>query len=342
MAVGYSSPVMGSQILHIVNVVLPVFLVAGVGALFSRFVIDRMVVTSLRRSSSGVAEPDAAAVDGISTVIRRSLHLLTFGVAGPALIFTKLLHAELGAVTVGEPVLVALAMYVLLTAISFGIGAVGRWNSEERRATVLALASKNCANYGLPIVLYAFGEEGLVIGTLFMIAHIVTHMTVGLSIAGWAGDGSRWKRLLGVFRFPYIYAVGLAFLLRAVGPAFDLPAAIARPIEMVGEMWIPLMLILLGMELARIRIAHVWQKASLLAAVKLVLPPLLALGLVTVLRIDGLVRDVLIVQSTMPTAVNGLLLARQFDVRPDLVASVLMLSTLGSIVTISVLLGILA
>ena len=74
---------------------------------------------------------------------------------------------------------------------------------------------------------------------------------------------------------------------------------------------------------------------------KLFLPPLLAFGLVTALRIDGLVRDVLIVQSAMPTAVNGLLLARQFDVRPDLVASVLMLSTMGSILTISVLLGLL-
>ena len=102
------------------------------------------------------------------------------------------------------------------------------------------------------------------------------------------------------------------------------------------------MLVLLGMELVRIRIAHVWRKATLLAGIKLILPPLLAFGLVTLFRIDGLVRDVLIVQSAMPTAVNGLLLARQFNVRPDLVASVLMLSTLGSIVTIAVLLGFLA
>jgi len=334
---------MGAQILQIVNVVLPVFLVAGVGALFSRFVIDRMLRDSLRRPEGDATSPsDSPAIDATATAIRRAMHLLTFGVAGPALIFTKLLHAELSAESLTEPVLIAFIMYVLLTTIAFGIGAVGRWTSEERRAAVLALASKNTANYGLPIVFFAFGEEGLVIGTLFMITQIVTHMTVGLAIAGWTGSGPRWKRLFGVFRFPYIYAVGLAFALRAAGPSFDLPAAIARPIELIGDIWIPLMLILLGMELARIRIAHVWRKAGLLALVKLFLPPLLAFGLVTALRIDGLVRDVLIVQSAMPTAVNGLLLARQFDVRPDLVASVLMLSTMGSILTISVLLGLLA
>jgi len=332
---------MSGQILQIIDVILPVFLVAGVGALFGRFVVDRIVTTSVRQIS-GLAEPTGASAAALSEAIRRSFHLFTFGVAGPALIFTKLHHAQLSVETIGEPVLIALVMYALLTAISLGIGAVGRWTSEERRATVLALASKNCANYGLPIVLYAFGDEGLVIGTMFMITHIVTHMTVGLSIAGWAGDGPRWKRLLGVFRFPYVYAVGLAFLLRALEPSFALPAAVARPIGLLGDTWIPLMLILLGMELARIRIAHVWRKAALLAAIKLIVPPLLALGLVTALRIDALVRDVLIVQSAMPTAVNGLLLARQFDVRPDLVASVLMLSTLGSVVTISVLLGFLA
>jgi predicted permease len=332
---------MSSQILQILDVILPVFLVAAVGALFGRFVVDRIAATSVMRLSGG-AQADSASVNVLSAVIRRSLHVFTFGIAGPALIFTKLHESEIGLEVLGEPALIALIMYALLVAVSFGVAAVARWGTAERRATVLALASKNCANYGLPVVLYAFGEEGLVVGTMFMITHIVTHMTVGLSIVGWGGDGSRWKRLLGAFRFPYVYAVGLAFLLRAFGPSFVLPAAAARPIELLGDTWIPLMLVLLGMELARIQIAHVWKQATLLAAIKLILPPLLAFGLVTAFGIDGLVRDVLIVQSAMPTAVNGLLLARQFNVRPDLVASVLMLSTLGSIVTIAVLLGFLA
>jgi len=332
---------MGGGILQIVDVILPVFLVAGVGALFGRFVVDRIAARRTRQGSSVPAESGDRPADTLSAAIRRSLHVFTFSIAGPAMIFIALHRTELSLERLGEPALVALIMYVILIVVSFVLSAIGRWDSAERRASVLAVASTNCANYGLPIILYAFGEEGLIIGTLFMITHTVTHMTVGLSIAAWHRDGSWWRRLLGSFRFPYIYAVGLAFLLRAVGPSFVLPASIARPIELLGDMWIPLMLILLGMELVRIRIAHVWRKASLLAAVKLLLPPLLAFGLVAALRIDGLVRDVLIIQCATPTAVNGLLLARQFDARPDLVASVLMLSTLGSVATISVLLGIL-
>ena len=249
---------MSGQILQILDVILPVFLVAAVGALFGRFVVDRIAAVSVT-NLTGLAQADSESVDALSATIRRSLHVFTFTIAGPALIFSKLHQTEISLELLGEPALIALVMYALLVAVSFGVAAVARWGTVERRATVLALASKNCANYGLPVVLYAFGEEGLVVGTMFMITHIVVHMTVGLSIAGWGWDGSRWKRLLG-----------------AVDSSFMLPAAIARPIELLGGMWIPLMLILLGMELVRIRIAHVWRQASLLAAIKLVLPPLLA------------------------------------------------------------------
>jgi len=205
---------MGGQILRIVDVILPVFLVAAVGALFGRFVVDRIAAAYLSRRV-GATRVDVESVSVLSATIRRSLHVFTFSVAGPALVFTKLHRTELSPEVLGEPALIALLMYAALVGVSFAIGAIGRWDPAERRATVLAVASKNCANYGLPIVLYAFGEEGLVIGTMFMITHIVTHMTVGLSIAGWGGAGSRWRRLLGAFRFPYVYAVGLAFLLRA-------------------------------------------------------------------------------------------------------------------------------
>lgn len=91
---------------------------------------------------------------------------------------------------------------------AFAVAAIGRWDSRERRAAVLALASKNCANYGLPIILFAFGDEGVVIATVFVITHILVHMTVGLSIASWSGehaaviDGRQHPHDLGDPRVP--------------------------------------------------------------------------------------------------------------------------------------------
>lgn len=338
------SPEMTATVRLIADTILPVFVLAGIGFAFARLVLDRLARANCAQlrglSSVGLGEhEDSIAV--VSGGIRKALHVLTFSFAGPAFVFTALRESDVAMSSLGEPALVAVVMYAVLVVIAFAVAAVGRWDSRERRAAVLALASKNCANYGLPVILFAFGDDGVVIGTVFVITHILVHMTVGLSIASWSGEHGLLQRLMNaLLRFPYVYAIGLALLLRAL--SVPVPAAIVRPLALLGETWIPLMLILLGVELSGVKIAHVWRPATILAGVKVIVPPLLAFGLTALLGITGLMRAVLIVQCSTPTAVNGLLVARQFDTRPDLVASTLLLSTLGSIVTISVILGFVA
>lgn len=322
---------MAATILKILNTILPVFLVAGAGFALYRLGVDRI--------AREMGESERARV-GVSNGIRRFAHLLAFHVAGPAYVFTALRTSDVPIDAFGAPAAVAVAMYLILTLVGFAVAGAAGWDSRGRRAAVMALASKNCGNYGLPIMLFAFGPEGLVIGTVFMITHLLMQMTVGLSIASWTDEHSVLRRLGRTLRFPYIYAIGLALLLRAL--QVPVPEAIDRAVALVGQMWMPVMLILLGMELANVRIAHVWSASLALAGIKLLVPPLVAAGLIALLGIDGLARSVLILQASMPTAVNGLLVARQFDIRPDLVASTLLLSTLGSILTLSVLLGFLA
>jgi len=318
---------MALTILMILNTILPVFVVAGVGFAFSRWVLDR-------DRAPGLAENTENRSDGV----KRALHVLTFSYAGPAFVFTALRESSVDFASLGSPALMALIMYVLLTLIALGLGAAFRWEWKTRKGAVLALASKNCGNYGLPILLFAFGDEGLVIGTVFMITHILIHMTLGLSIASWSGDHPLCRRVMNILRFPYIYAIGLALIVRAIG--IELPPMIVRSIALVGELWIPLMLILLGVELSGIRVGHVLKEAGVLTVSKLLIPPLLAWGVTWLLGVGGMMQSVLILQASTPTAVNGLLVARQFDTRPDLVASTLLLSTLGSILTIALLLGL--
>ncbi|MFC2077974.1 AEC family transporter [Candidatus Bipolaricaulota bacterium] len=333
---------MTATVLLFLDTILPVLLVAGIGFAFARLVLDRIARESCARlrglSTVGLGE-HGESIAVVSGGVRKALHVLTFSFAGPAFVFTALRESELTLGALGMPAAVALIMYVILVAVAFALAAARRWDSRERKAAVLALASKNCGNYGLPVILFAFGEDGLVIGTIFMITHILVHMTLGLSIASWSGDHPLLRRLGNALRFPYVYAIGLALLLRAF--SLPVPVAIERPLALIGQMWMPLMLVLLGVELAGIRIARVWRPAVLLSAIKLLLPPLLVYGLAAVFGITGLTRAVLILQASTPTAVTGLLVARQFDTRPDLVASTLLLTTLGSIITLSVLLALL-
>jgi len=329
---------MAATLLQVLDTILPVFLVAGIGYAFARWGLGRLGGGG-RRPSAGDVAPGPTRTDA-TLGVRRALHALTFHVAGPAFVFTALRGSDLSLEAFGMPAAMAAIMYAVLVVVGLAIAGVGRWAPPARKAAVLALASKNCGNYGLPVILFAFGEDGLVIGTVFMITHLLVHMTLGLSIAAWDREHRVLRRLTNLLRFPYVYAIGLALLLRGLG--VSVPAAIERPLALVGQMWIPLMLILLGVELSNIRVAHVWRPAVWLTSVKLIVPPLAAFGLTALLGIDGSVRAILVLQASTPTAVNGLLVARQFDARPDLVATTLLLTTVGSLVTMSVLLGLLA
>ena len=323
----------------ILNTILPVFITAGVGFIVSRFVLPRVVRASCGRYPTIAADVGEGAAP-VEEGIRRFLHSLTFNFAGPPYVLAALWTSTVALSDLGTPAIVSAILYLVMVLVAYAVGGLGRWSSDEMKAAALSLASTNCGNYGLPVLLLAFGEDGLVLGTVFVVAHMLVHLTVGLGIASWDKNRSFGRQFGHLLKFPYIYAIGLGLLLRSL--AIQPPLAVARSLDLIGSLWIPLMLLLLGMELERVRLSLVWKKSALLSAIKLLAPPLIAWGVTTLLGISGWVQAVLVVECSMPTAVNGLLLARQCNTRPDLVASTLLLSTLGSVFTLSVLLVILA
>jgi predicted permease len=74
--------------------------------------------------------------------------------------------------------------------------------------------------------------------------------------------------------------------------------------------------------------------------VRLLLSPILAVLIFTLLPADALTRRVLIIQSSGPTAVNAVILATKYDTHPEFVSSVILISTVLSVFTLSLLLAI--
>ena len=123
--------------------------------------------------------------------------------------------------------------------------------------------------------------------------------------------------------------------------SIGLPLPVSRPIELLAQAAIPIQLLLPGMALSRVRIEGLVRQAALLTAAKLLVPPLLAWGVTTALGVEGLLRAVLIVQASTPTAVNALILSLQYQRRPQLTATVVLLTTVGNLATMSILLTLL-
>jgi hypothetical protein len=280
-----------------------------------------------------------AALSRLTRLDFRALHVFAYWVAGPALVFRTLFLAEFAARDLWRIAVFVVGAYATLLVLAVVAGRLARWDRDKTRAAALALASKNCANFGLPIVASSFGAEGLAIGTVFVSIHVIAHVVAGGTYAGWDSSRGLCSALRRAAAIPYLYATALALGLRALVPA--LPAPVDVTLQLLGQTWIPLLILLLGVELAAVASFRGASEAIPLVAAKLLVPPLVAFGLAALLKLDGLTRTVLILQASMPTAVNGVVFARQFAVRPDLVAATLVFSTVGSLATLPALLSLL-
>lgn len=264
---------------------------------------------------------------------------IIFYLLAPALIFRSIYTSEISLDSA-----LAIAVYVILIQLSmFGIsrfiGRARRWDADSQAAGSLVLLFANCGNYGLPVMLFAFGEQGFAFGVIFVMVSIMMQATLGISVASWQ-KGVKWKQgLARVLRYPHLYAFLLAIIMRSV--PFDMPQSVFRAIDLLAQAAIPGQLLMLGIQLSRVRLHHFGVDSILLSCIKLLIPPFLGWAITTMLGITGLLQAVLIVEASMPSAVNALILATQFRRSPELAATVVFVSTVFSLVTITVLLSVL-
>ena len=270
------------------------------------------------------------------TIDGRSLGRLLFYLATPSLVFRSLYTTEVDLGTMQQVALVAASVAILAGAAGWLIG-FGQ-PRRERMAIVLTSAISNNGNMGIPICFFAFGDIGLALGTLYYVVATFLNNTVGVAVAS-AGKASLATALRNSLQVPVLYAAILGLLLNQVGG--EVPTPIFRAVDLMANAAVPGMLALLGVQL---RASPLLQGQSVIwrsAAIKLVAAPLLALLLCTVLAVGGVERDVIILQASMPTAVMGAVLATEYDTAPHLVAAVIFMTTVLSMGTLSVVLGLL-
>ncbi|HEX7486446.1 MAG TPA: AEC family transporter [Vicinamibacterales bacterium] len=290
------------------NDVLPIFVVAGVG-----FAIARVLKADVQ-----------------------TLSRVTFNALSPCLVFHLLVTSSVSASDFGR--MTALAILTI-----GGVGLVGRLVTLPFRldramtsAFLIVVMFSNSGNYGLPVVLFAFGRDALGHATVYFVANAVATYTLGVFLAS-AGRRSIGQAAWGVLRVPAVWGVVAAGI--TLGLGVPLPPAVMRPIELLSGAALPTMILVLGMQLER----GAWPERPLLVALAavlaLVVTPLIAFGASQLLGLTGVARQAAIVQAGMPSAVLTTILALEFDVAPSFVTACVMLSTLASPITVTLLIA---
>jgi predicted permease len=266
----------------------------------------------------------------------RSVGQVVFYLATPCLVFRSLYQLEIDFTALQQIALVAAAVTVLMGVVGWLIG----FDQDRRRrvAIVLTSAVANSGNMGMPICFFAFGQPGLVLGSLYYVVCSLLSNTVGVVVAS-AGQASVAASLKNALRTPMLYAATAGLLLNWLGGGVPLP--LFRAIDLLANAAIPCLLVLLGIQLRSTPLVQGQGIVLRSAVVRLVAAPLVAWQLCLLLGISGVERNVVILQSAMPTAVMTAVLATEFDAAPNLVATVVFVTTLASTVTLSLVLSML-
>lgn len=241
--------------------------------------------------------------------------IVTF-IGTPCLLFYSLSSVDLLPSTLLSMGLAALYANAAFIVVGSLVLAVFRLS---QRAFLQSLSFPNVGNIGLPLCYLAFGSEGLTLAVTFFTVYAVFQLTAGAAFV--SGSFS----IKTVIKMPIIPATLLAVLFLYTGAR--VPEWLHNTTKLIGDLTIPLMLLTLGVSLARLKVRQL-KIPLLLSLLRLGMGLGVGVGLVHIMQFSGTAAGVMILLCSMPAAVFCYLFAQMYNQQPEEVAGIVVISTI--------------
>jgi predicted permease len=283
------------SVLRIISIIIPVFAIAFTGWAYGR-----------RRPTADMA----------------FLNQMNMEIFKPALVFAQLANGTFDVLRYQ-----GLAAGVLLMIA--GSCLLGWWLARlvgsPAKVFVPAMMFNNCGNLGLPLAVLAFGEKALAPAVVML---LITSL-VQFSFGNWLLDHhARWWN---VWRIPVVLATiaGVAFSLthQALWPPLE------SAIKILGDASIPIMLLGLGVRIARSRLTMV-RIGVIGALARPAIGLLLTWGIAALLSLHGEPRAMLLIYGALPPAVVNYVFAEHYNQGPDEVAAIVIVGNIAALIIV--------
>ncbi len=280
----------------LLNIVLPVIAMAGIGFLFGRKQ-DR--------------EPDMSFMNHANVTV-----------FCPALVLSVMIEYPVDLIQ-SWPLAVAGVLIIVVPGVLLGL--LSPFSKLPRAALTVPGMFRNTGNVGIPLMMLAYGKSQLgAIIVLFVLSNVL-QFSLGLFLL--SRRSSRWLWL----RNPNVWAAVLGLL---IAPYRDyLPPFVRTTAELAGQVAIPLMLFSLGVRMSRDRIARIGLALRINLLYLLVAAVSLA-PVLWLLPLTPEWARLIVLSAMLPPAVLNYLLCEQYNVEPQTVASVVLLGNLMAALTI--------
>lgn len=261
----------------------------------------------------------------------RPLNTLLIWVAMPALIFTTVRREALDPAFAALP-LIGWVVALSGLALAWALARLLKLDGPTTGAFMLAAAFGNTAYIGYPVASALLGDTGLVRAIFSDIfGNTLAVITVGTLIASRYGAGEvRVNALRELVTFPPFVALALALVLRSA----PVPIQVTSWLDALGKLVVPVVMISVGLTLKPKALSGHLAHASVLAALKLVVLPLIALGLGTLVLADDASLRIAVLEAGVPSMMFTMIMGLRFKLDIDFIASAILLTMVGAVLTI--------
>ncbi|MGC8964187.1 MAG: AEC family transporter [Brevinematia bacterium] len=210
---------------------------------------------------------------------------------------------------------------------------------RSKYAFILLSFLPNTGNIGIPVCEYYLGTQGSSFATLILVITSIVSQTYGVYLAskGKINSGDSIVDLknafINILSLPLIYVVLVSIIMTIF--SIKLPFYLRDPIYNIGISALIIGLIQLGIVLGKVRLSFVPLRFVIFVVVlKLVVSPIISLGIGYFLGFRNVELKVLVLQYGMPSALYCSILANFFNLLPRTVGVSVLVSTFLSAFTL--------
>jgi len=271
----------------------------------------------------------------ITDEINRGLTELLMDLILPAMIISSMM------MEINENIISDIKTFTLINAIFYlimiGLSKLITYYfpilTDKKTVFKFLLLFANVGYMGIPIINSIYPENGIVfvIINVFIFNLLMWTYGVHMFIKDKGKEKLPWKK---IFNNNGVIAIGIGFFLFFTG--IKLPLAISGALKSLGDMTVPLSMLIIGASLAEVKLKEIFKDKTLLllSGLRLLIIPFLAFLFFTQVEFKTTIENISILLLAMPAAANGVVFAEKYEGNYRFAAEGIFLTTLLSLITL--------
>lgn len=290
--------------------ILPLFIIMAVAFIYNRLV-----------------RPDISQIANLAVTV-----------FSPVFVLDSLIRYKVTMPMLEKPMIFMVLLTIALMVIAHYTAKLVKAGDDERVTLILACSMINAGNFGLPLIFFAYGENAEAYSVLTLMAFNLPLSTVAIYLS--SKEKKPVKIFMDIFKIPIFHAFVAAMLISQL--SIPIPSAVNKSIELAGSVAVPLLIFTLGLQLSNIRPKSGYLKIIVPSVfIRLIISPIIAWIILKLVGISGLDFKVAMVQTSAPAALLSLMYAIRFKRSPDLMATIIMITTILSGFSLTILIKVL-